>query len=217
MTITVFLADDHTIVRDGLRALIGTQPDLQVIGDTDDGRQAVYEVRRLQPDVVVLDISMPELNGIEVTRQITETRGNSSVLILSMYASGEYIYQALQAGALGYMLKTSASTEIFKAIRTVRGGTHYFCQKISGDLVADYLLARTKLETSSPITQLSPREREIIQMVAEGKSSAAIGAMLALSTKTVETYRSRLMRKLYLSDITDLIKFAIQHGLISLD
>lgn len=216
MSITVFIADDHGIMRAGLRLLLESQADLKVIGESSDGRQAVREVTRLQPDVAIFDIGMPELNGIEAIRQITENGSKTHILILSMYTSTEHIFQALQAGALGYVLKSSAGEEIITATRLVHSGLRHLSRQISDELISDYLLQRAKVGQVSPLAQLSPREREIIQLVADGKSSASIADALALSTKTVETYRSRLMQKLNLNDLPSLVKFAIQFGLTSL-
>jgi DNA-binding NarL/FixJ family response regulator len=217
MTITVFLADDHAVVRDGLRMLLDAQPDIAVIGDAATGREAVNAVRPLCPDVLLLDIAMPELNGIEAAHQILETNPAVNIIILSMHATAEHIFRALQAGARGYLLKESAGIEVVQAIRAVHAGQRYFSQKISDRMIDDYMRRREVLEEKSPLARLSPREREILQLVVEGQSSADIGEMLALSPKTVETYRSRLMQKLEITDLPALVKFAIQHGLTALD
>jgi len=213
MPINVFIADDHTVVRDGLRLLLEAHDDMKVVGDAADGRQAVSDVRQSCPDVVLMDIAMPELNGIEATRQIRECCPSTQVVILSMYATNEHIFQALQAGALGYLLKESAASEVVTAVRAVHGGRRYLCRKIDETLINSYVHNQSASKVRSPIERLSAREREVLQLVVEGKSSAEIASILSLSPKTVETYRSRLMQKLNIKDIPGLVKFAIQHGL----
>jgi DNA-binding NarL/FixJ family response regulator len=213
VSITVFLADDHAVVRDGLRALLAAQPDIRVVGDAADGREAVGQVARLGPDVAVIDIAMPELNGIEAAQGIGEVCPSTQIIILSMHSTTEH----LQAGARGYLLKESAGIEVVKAVRSVHAGHRYLSQKISDTLVDDYVRQRQAAEPKSPLASLSPREREVLQLVVEGKSSIEIADALSLSVKTVETYRSRLMYKLDISDLPGLVKFAIQHGLTPLE
>jgi len=211
MNISVLLADDHAIVRDGLRLLLEAQPDIRVVGDADDGREAVRQTLQLCPDVAIIDIAMPNLNGIEAARQIHEACPCVQVIVLSMHSTSEHIFQALQAGARGYLLKESAGAEVVAAIRAVQAGRRYLSQKISNQAIDDYL--RRREAATGPLDRLSPREWEVLQLVVEGKSSAEIADMLCLSPKTVETYRSRLMRKLGLDNLPDLVKFAVQHGL----
>lgn len=213
MPITVYLADDHAVVRDGLRHLLEAEPDISVIGDAANGREAAHEARDLKPMVMVMDIAMPELNGIDATRVICETCPDTRVLILSMYYTAEHVFQALQAGARGYLLKESAGKELVRAVRAVHTGNRYLSQKITGVLIDDYI---HKQHATSPLESLSPRERQILQMVAEGKTSKAIAQVLFLSPKTVETYRSRMMQKLDIEDFPSLVRFAIQHGLTPL-
>jgi DNA-binding NarL/FixJ family response regulator len=217
VTITVLLADDHAVVRDGLRLLLEAQPDLSVIGDAANGREAVRQVARLCPDVVVMDIAMPELNGIEAAREIGEVCPSTQIIILSIHSTTEHVFRALQAGARGYLLKESAGIEVVNAVRAVHAGHRYLSQKISDSLVDDYVRQRQAAEAKSPLARLSPREREVLQLVVEGKSSAEIADTLSLSVKTVETYRTRLMHKLGVSDLPALVKFAIQHGLTPLE
>jgi DNA-binding NarL/FixJ family response regulator len=217
MSITVFLADDHAVVRDGLRVLLEAQPDIRVIGDAADGRETVRRVARLCPDVVVLDIAMPELNGIEAGREIAQVCPSTQVIFLSMHSTTEHIFRALQAGARGYLLKESAGIEVVNAVRAVHAGSRYLSQKISDSLIDDYVHQRQAAEAQSPLARLSPRERQVLQLVVEGKPSAEIAGILSLSLKTVETYRSRLMHKLGISDLPSLVKFAIQHGLTPLE
>ena len=217
MSITVFLADDHAVLRDGLRFLLDAQEDIEVVGDAANGRDAVRQVEELHPDIVILDIAMPELNGIDAAVQIGELCPSSHVIMLSMHSTSEHIFRALQAGACGYLLKESAGDELVTAVRRVAVGQRYLSQEISEVMMADYVRQREVAEAQSPLASLSPREREILQLVVEGKSSAEIAGMLFLSPKTVATYRSRLMQKLGIDDLTGLIKFAIQHGLTSLE
>ncbi len=217
MSISIFLADDHAVVRDGLRALLEAQPDMRVIGDAANGRDTVRQVARLCPDVVVLDIAMPELNGIEAAREIAQVSPATQVIILSMHSTTEHIFQALQAGARGYLLKESAGIEVVNAVRAVHTGQRYLSQKISDTMIDDYIRQRQAAQAQSPLAHLSLRERQVLQLVAEGKSGAEIADILSLSLKTVETYRSRLMNKLGIGDLAGLIRFAIQHGLIPLE
>ncbi|MBE9581274.1 MAG: response regulator transcription factor [Proteobacteria bacterium] len=215
MAIRVFLADDHAVVRDGLRFMLETQSDISVVGQAANGRQTVRQVQLLRPDVAVIDIAMPELNGIEATQQIREACPSTRVVILSMHATSEHIFQALRSGAQGYVLKESAGNEVIDAVRAVHAGRRYLSQRIAETLIDDYISCRKALPDRSPLERLSPREREILQLVAEGKSSAQIAETIYLSPKTVETYRSRLMQKLGVSDLPSLVKFAILHGLTS--
>jgi DNA-binding NarL/FixJ family response regulator len=217
MSITVFLADDHAVLRDGLRCLLKAQHDIKVVGDVADGREAVRRVAELYPDVVIVDIAMPELNGIEAARQIREVCPSSEVIILSMHSTTEHIFRALQAGAHGYLLKESAGVEVVNAVRAVHAGHRYLSQKISDKIIDDYVRQREGAEAKIPLTRLSPREREVLQLVVEGKPSAEIAEILSLSPKTVETYRSRLMQKLGISDLPGLVKFAILYGLTPLE
>lgn len=217
MSITIFLADDHTVVRDGLRFVLAAQPDFDVIGEAADGRETVRQVARLCPDVVIIDISMPELNGIEATQQIVDQCPATQVIILSMHVSPEHIFRALRAGAHGYILKESAAVEVINAIRAVQAGQRYLSQKISDLMVDTYIHQRGIIENPNPVERLSPREREILQLVVEGKPSSEIADILSLAPSTVDTYRSRMMQKLEISDMPSLVKFAIQYGLTSLE
>jgi DNA-binding NarL/FixJ family response regulator len=215
--IKVFLADDHAVVRDGLRYILEAQADITVAGEAGDGLQAVEQVLKLKPDVVVMDIAMPQLNGIEATRRILEDLPRTRVVILSVYSSAEHIYRALKAGARGYLLKESAGAEVVKAVRTVHAGRRYLCDKIAATMIDTYVQQREAVEAKSPLERLSSRERQVLQLVVEGKSSKEIADILHLSPKSVETYRSRLMQKLGVHDIPGLVKFAIQHGLTTLE
>ncbi len=217
MTIAVFLADDHTVVRDGLRTLLEIEDHFTVVGVASNGREAVRQVEKLSPDVVIMDLSMPELNGIDATRQIVDGCPETRVIILSMHATREHIHRALQAGAKGYLLKECAGTEVVKAVRSVHAGNRYLSQSVSEIIIDDYLNGRPAEEQIDPLERLSNREREILQLVVEGNASIKIADTLFLSPKTVETYRSRIMTKLNVRDLPSLVKFAIRNGLISLD
>lgn len=217
MSIRILLADDHGIVRAGLRALLEIQSDLTVVGEAANGRITVSETLRFRPDVVVLDIAMPELNGIEATRQIHEELPATAIIVLSMYATREHILLALKAGARGYVLKESAGGELIEGIRTVSAGQRYLSAKISAQILDDFLLQEQANTDLDPLAQLTGRERDILQLVVEGKTSAEISKLVALSPKTVETYRSRLMQKLGIRDLPALVKFAIQQGITAIE
>jgi DNA-binding NarL/FixJ family response regulator len=211
--ITVILADDHPVVRDGLCFLLNAQSDIKVVGTADNGHEAVQLATKLNPNVAVMDIAMPLLNGIEATQQITSTCPHTRVMILSIHFTSVHIQRALQAGAMGYLLKESAGEEVVEAIRTVHEGRRYLSRKIAETVVEDYV----RQGGGDVLEGLSPRERQVLQLIAEGKTSAEAAQILFLSVKTVETYRSRFMQKLGLKDMTALVKFAIQHGIISLE
>jgi DNA-binding NarL/FixJ family response regulator len=211
--ITVILADDHPVVRDGLCFLLNAQSDIKVVGTADNGHEAVQLATKLNPNVAVMDIAMPLLNGIEATQQITTTCPHTRVMILSIHFTSVHIQRALQAGAMGYLLKESAGEEVVEAIRTVHEGRRYLSRKIAETVVEDYV----RQGGGDVLEGLSPRERQVLQLIAEGKTSAEAAQILFLSVKTVETYRSRFMQKLGLKDMTALVKFAIQHGIISLE
>jgi DNA-binding NarL/FixJ family response regulator len=214
--INVLLADDHAVVRDGLSFILQAEGDIEVLASVANGRQAVSRAQALQPDVVLMDITMPELNGIEATGLIRESCPEMRVIILSMLGTSEHVFRALQAGASGYLLKESAGQEVVEAVRAVAAGQRYLSPAITVIVVGDYLQRADGAEVS-PLESLSPREREILQLVVEGKSSAEIAGLVHLSPKTVDTYRSRAMAKLGVTDLPALVKFAIQHGLIGLD
>lgn len=217
MRITVLLADDHRVVSDGLGFLLNSEADIEIVGFATNGHEAVHQVKSQKPDVVIMDINMPNLNGIDATRQVCELSPSTQVIILSMYSSSEFIIQSLQAGARGYLLKESAGQEVVDAVRDVQAGRYYLSEKISSTVIEDYVRLQEGEDNQGLWMQLSPREREVLQLVVEGKTSAVIAELLHLSQKTVETYRSRVMRKLDIHDVPSLVKFAIRHGLISLE
>ncbi|MBI3919048.1 MAG: response regulator transcription factor [Betaproteobacteria bacterium] len=207
MNLKVLLVDDHAVMREGLAALL-SRAGIDVIGTAGNGREAVRLARELVPDAVVMDISMPDLNGIEAARQIRVRAPSVRVVMLSMHANREHVHQALAAGAEGYVLKEAAATEVATAVRTVAAGRRYLSPSIEAAMLeAGGSAAR------GPLESLSTRERQVLQLVVEGESSAEIARTVHLSPKTVETYRSRLMKKLGVANVTALVKFAVQHGL----
>jgi DNA-binding NarL/FixJ family response regulator len=214
MRTTVVLVDDHAIVRDGLRAVLEAQG-LDVVGEADNGIDAIRIVQQLHPDVALVDVTMPGMNGIELTREICERAPATRVIILSMHCGSEYVSRALEAGAAGYLLKECAAREVADAIAAVRNGRRYLSRQAADLLVEDY--GRPRNAERQALESLSLREREVLQLVVEGRTSADIADLLCLSPKTIDTYRSRLMAKLGLANIPDLVKFAIRHGLATLD
>lgn len=213
MPITVFLADDHAVMREGLARLLEFHADFKIIGAANNGRDAVKQVLQLKPQVVIMDISMPDMNGIEAARQIRERAPDIRVVILSMHSTSAHIFHALEAGVRGYILKESAGSDVVDAVRTVHSGRRFLSPKVM-EIVAEQV-ARPR--GASPLDRLSRREREILQLVAEGRSSAHIAATLHISPATVDTYRTRLKQKLQIKDVAGLVKFAIQHGMTSIE
>jgi len=208
----VLLADDHAVVRDGLRALIEAQGGMTVVASAGTGSEAVRDARKHNPDIAVLDIAMPELNGIEAAQKIRECCPDTSVVILSMYGTADHVSRALHAGVAGFVLKRSASGELVNALKSARNGHPYLCSRITKVLIDEFLARSGSAGNSSPLARLSAREREIVQLIAEGHSCADIAAKLYLSPKTVYTYRRRVMAKLDVPDVTALIRFAVAHG-----
>jgi two-component system response regulator NreC len=216
VTITkILLADDHRIMRDGLRALLKNEPDIEVVAEAENGREAVEMSRKLKPDVVVMDMSMPGLNGVEATGQILALDDNVKVLALSMYSDKRFVMGALSAGASGYVLKDCAFEELVQAIRTVVINRTYLSPSITDIVVESYRLSQTSPTQSFPV--LTPREREVLQLVTEGASAKEIASLLQVSAKTVETHRQHIMEKLKTRSVADLTKYAIREGLTSLD
>ena len=211
--IRILIADDHGVVAEGLKHLIGAQADMEVLGIAAEGREAVQMARDLRPDVVLMDLSMPELNGADATRAILEHDSACRVIVLSMYSDREYVRRALKAGAAGYVVKRSAAKEVVEAIRAVFGGGRYLSPRVADVVIDDY----TDDKAADPLARLSAREREVLQLLAEGRTGAEIAQRLSLSQKTVETYRARLVEKLGIRDVAGLVRFAIQRGLVSLD
>ena len=209
MAISVLIADDHGVLRDGVQRLLESSAGIEVVGTADDGGQAIEKAAALQPDVVVMDISMPGLNGLVATRCIAARAPRSGVVILSMHSSADLVRAALAAGARGYLLKESAGDEVVRAVRAVAAGRRFL-----GEGVADRVLPGG---AQAPLDQLTAREREVLQLVVVGKSNAEAAAILGLSPRSVETYRLRLMQKLGIADLPSLVKLAIRHGMISIE
>ena len=195
--------------------MVEQQPDLHVVGEADDGRQAVELTKSLKPDVVVMDIGMPNLNGIEAARQIREIRPDAAVVMLSMHSDEGYVLRALGAGARAYLLKDSATTDLVQAIRAVVEGKSFFSPTVSKVLLQDYMRKLQRSGTEDSYDLLSPREREVLQLVAEGKSNKEVASLLNLSVYTVETHRAKIMQKLSLKGVPELILYAVRKGIIS--
>jgi two-component system, NarL family, response regulator NreC len=214
MAIRVLIADDHGVVAEGLRYVVEAQPDMEVIACVQDSREAVRISLESRPDIVLIDQAMPQLNGTEATHLIRERCSDTHVIILSMYSDRTHVIGALQAGASGYVVKKSAAKEVVDAIRAVHDRRRYLSKEIT-DLVIDQVADKTA--SINPLEVLSSRERQVLQMLAEGRTVANIAATLSLSPKSVETYRSRLMEKLEIRDLPGLVRFAIQHGITSIE
>ena len=216
MSIRVFLADDHQIVREGLRTLLEKQANMEVVGEAKTGREAVQLVKELLPEVVVMDISMPDLNGVETTRQIIAKTPSIKVIALSMHSDRRFVVEMLKAGASGYLLKDSAFEELIRAVQTVVVNRTYLSPKIADLVIKDYI--RLSPKAQFPVfSLLTPRERQVLQLLSEGKTTKGIGSDLQVSVKTVETYRQQIMDKLNIHSIAELTKYAIREGLTSLE
>ena len=216
MSIKVLLVDDHAIIREGLRSLLEKQPEMEVIADTDDGRKAVELVRELLPDIVIMDISMPGLNGIEATRQITAEFPDVKVIALSIHSKRRFVADMLSAGATGYILKECLFDELVQAIKAVAAGGRYLSPRITDVVVSDYV-KRLSSTAYSPFEALKTREREVLQLVAEGKSTKQIALDLHVSSKTIEANRRQIMEKLNIHSVAELTKYAVREGLTTLE
>jgi two-component system, NarL family, response regulator NreC len=213
--IRIVLADDHKLMRSGLRVLLEQQADLTVVGEVSDGREAVALVASQRPDVLVMDIGMPSLNGIEAAAQITKSNPEVAIVMLSMHSDESYVLRALKAGAKGYLLKDSAEADLIQAVRAVAEGKSFFSPAVSKVLLDDYVRKLKRSGTEDPYDLLTPREREVLQLVAEGKSNKEVAQLLNLSVYTVETHRSNIMEKLNIHGIPELILYAVRKGIIS--
>jgi two-component system, NarL family, response regulator NreC len=213
--IRILLADDHTIVRQGLRRILEENPRIQVIGEASDGRQAVQLTLEMKPDAVVMDLAMPQLNGMEAIRQITKRLPTAKVLVLSMYSDEGYVVQALEAGAKGYLLKDSADTDLMQAVLAVTKGKSFFSPPISKILLDEYVRQLQEKRLSDRYELLTEREREILQLIAEGKTSREVGELLNVSASTVDTHRAHIMEKLDLHNPYEVVLYAVRKGLIS--
>lgn len=207
--INILLADDHTIVRQGLKLILSAHPDLHVVGEAANGKEAVELAAKLKPDIVLLDVAMPELNGIEATRKMVEANSRLRVLVLSMHKEAVYVREILRAGARGYILKDAIDTELLNAVRSVARGDGYISPAVSGALLNDF-----RKDVTDPVDLLSPREREVLQFIAEGKTNKEIATKLNLSVYTVDSHRGKIMEKLNLHSTGELVRFAIKRGLV---
>ena len=212
MPIRVLIADDHAIISEGLRLILEANQNIQVADEATDGFEAIAKARKHKPDVVIMDIAMPNMNGIEATARIKEQLPETQVVILSMHYTLEDIFRALQAGAIAYILKESAGKEVSEAVQAAYNKRRYLSRKVDDILIDSYLHDYSAKAGKGPFDMLSPREREILQLITEGKTSGEMAEMLYLSAKTIETYRSRLMQKLGFRDVTTLIRFTLQQG-----
>jgi len=218
MSIRVLIADDHKIMLAGLRSILEKQTDFEVVGEADNGRKAVQMAQEKKPDVVVMDVSMPDLNGIEATKQIIESLPETRVIALSMHSDKRFVMGMLRVGASGYLLKDCASQELANAIVQVARGKKYLSPEITGVVINDFLLGGgSSGEVATATSPLSPREREVLQLIAEGWSTKQIASHLYVSIKTIETHRRQIMKKLDLHSIADLTKYAIREGLTSIE
>ena len=215
MPIRVLLAEDHVLMRAGIRALLEALPDVEVVGEASTGPEALTLAESLRPDLVLLDISMPELNGLEVARRLIKAESKRRIIFLSMHTDAVYVRRALQAGASGYLVKGADVPELSLAIRAVMRGESYLSPAVSNDLIGE--LRRSDSREATPLELLTPRQREILQLVTEGHSTKDIARRLDLSVKTVEAHRSVLMERLDIHDLPGLVRFAIRHGLTSPD
>ncbi len=207
--IRVLLADDHAIVRQGLKLILAAQPDFEVVGEAANGREAADLADKLKPDIVLMDVQMPELNGIEATRRMVTANSRIKVLVLSMHKEALYVREVLKAGARGYILKDAIDTELLSAMRSVARGDGYISPAVSGALLSDY-----RQQSSNPLDTLSTREREVLQLIAEGKTNKEVATKLNLSVYTVDSHRGKIMEKLNLHSAGELVRFAIKNGLV---
>lgn len=214
MTIRVLIADDHRIVRDGIRALLEKQPDMQLVAEAENGREAVRLSKKLTPNVLVMDLTMPDLNGMEATRQVVKDSPSVRVLALSMHTDKRFIIGMLDAGAVGYLQKDCAFDELVTAVRAVAAGGTYLSPRIAGQVLKERM--RPSASPSATI-DLTPKEREVVQLIAEGKSTKEVASLLGISVKTAETHRQHLMTKLDVRSVAELTKFAIREGLTSVE
>jgi DNA-binding NarL/FixJ family response regulator len=211
----LLVVDDHEVVRKGLRSVLEQQPGWQVAGEASNGREAVTKAKELQPDVTVLDISMPSLNGLEATRQMLKQDSRAKVLILTMHESDPLVQEVLNAGARGYLLKSDAGKDLVTAVEAVRRNKTFFTAKVGQMVLDGYLDKKPKpADSDAPASRLTPRQREIVQLLAEGKSSKEVAVALGLSVKTAETHRANIMRRLECHSVSELVRYAIRNGII---
>ncbi len=211
----IVIAEDHTILREGLRALISSEPDFEVVGEAEDGREAIRCVVKLAPDLILMDLSMPKMNGIEAIREIKKRTPETKILALTVHRTEEFILEVLQAGAVGYVLKDASSVELMMAIKSVLAGKRYLSPSISHMVIEGYLAGKKTFEPRSPWDTLTQREREILKLIAEGHKNKEIADYLCISVKTVEKHRANLMKKLDLHNASALTAYAIERGLVT--
>jgi two-component system, NarL family, response regulator NreC len=207
--IRILLADDHAVVRQGFKLILSAQSDMEIVGEAGNGREAVELAESMKPDIVVMDVAMPELNGIEATRRLSTSSPHTRVVALSMHKDNVYVREILRAGARGYLLKDSVAADVVNAIRAVARGESYLSPAVSNAVLDDY-----RKHVTNPIDLLSSREREVLQMLAEGKTNKEIAVVLNLSVYTVDAHRGRIMEKLNVHSINELVRFAVRNGLI---
>jgi len=221
--IRILLAEDHRILREGLSAIFSGEPELALVGEAEDGREAIAQARELQPDLVILDLSMPRINGLSALAEIKRVAPAARVLVMTVHRTEEYVFKAIEGGADGYLLKDASASELLLAVRSVMGGDRYLCAAVASQFVTAFLQAKGGRNGArkpapaprSPLETLSPREREVLKLIAEGYRSRAIGELLCISEKTVEKHRANLMRKLGINSATGLTAFAVEKGLVT--
>ncbi len=213
----VLLVDDHSLFREGVRALLSTAPDIEVVGEAEDGKQAIELAEQLLPDVIVMDLVMPGMNGMEAAQHLHDHHPGIKILILSMYDDDEYVCKILKTGASGYVLKRAASDELLRAIRAVQDGGSALHPTVAAKLIKDYVRRTKATDRDNPGSILTSRESEVLKLIAEGRTNQQIAEVLGLGKKTIDTHRTNIMRKLDLHDVTGLVKYALRHGFIKLE
>ncbi len=212
--INILIADDHAVVREGLRKLLEEQPDMNVVGESKDGLETVKKVKSLRPDVALIDIQMPNLNGLEAVKLIKDSVPETQVVLLSMHKKDAYVHQALVAGALGYVLKASPTSDVLEAIRTVQRGEYFLSSKVNSSIITAFLKSRSEKPAETGYDLLSEREQQVFRLLVEGKSSVQIADILCISSKTVEKHRANTMKKLDIHNMVEMVKYAIKIGII---
>ena len=207
--IRILLADDHAVVRQGFRAMLAQQPDITIVGEAGNGREVMALAEKTKPDLIVMDVAMPELNGIEATRRLTAIMPDIRILALSMHKDSVYVREMLKAGAKGYLLKDSGESDLLDAVRTLARGGEYISPSVQ-----EALISATRSGAATPLDQLTSREREVLQLIAEGKTNKEVAAVLKISPFTVDAHRGRIMEKLKVHNVNELVRFAVRHGLI---